>query len=414
MEVYQDDVIKEGQNDEIIHLKLELEKTLALNKKYKEELAKKDEAINELKYEYQTQLSQANGEKMQAEETCKQMEIRLQEFELSSSFHREICDLLGITDIKDATHKIEALHNQISELQVAVSTAQVFGKANQEFSLQENDEKLKEIQDDFSNQLQKTIKTYEEQLTEEKLQIKRKENEMFEMQQQMKEMQFSLEQMKKKNEEYEQIKNEALQQYETASVEYYQLSQERDELQKEIQNKDLQIQAIEDKMNLAEQHSSVYQSTFNDIIQALNQYHAQNPRSAVTVCDSLYKIFLELTSNPNHVPDINELISSLSTVPTPGFTESNAREFVQLINDYNTHWGDLFNDMKEECYKRLETLDNQISSIKSKISEQFSEIIQNLIEEKESIMEDLRYLEENDMAPLAQSLQAQLNELKRR
>ena len=109
---------------------------------------------------------------MQAEETCKQMEIRLQEFELSSSFHREICDLLGITDIKVATHKIEALHNQISELQVAVSTAQVFGKANQEFSLQENDEKLKEIQDDFSNQLQKTIKTYEERLTEEKLQIK--------------------------------------------------------------------------------------------------------------------------------------------------------------------------------------------------------------------------------------------------
>ena len=408
MQTSHDDLIKEGQNQEIIQLKLNIECVNDLNRQLLKQIQEKNEIIKDQDNEFRTNTATLRSEIMEKEFENANLKKQIQDFYSKNDFIETICGLLECTDISEVPQKIEELKNLNTSLHVSVSAAEVSRKANMQNNDQ-NEELDQEAQSAFSAEISRMKEGFEQQITELKTTIKQQERELEERQSIINTLEQQQQRINGEKENLASEYNEVTEELKAAKLDNFKQSQDNKMLSKELENKQLEIEEFASKGSTLEQRETCYQETFNQVIQAINEYHSRNPSSGVAVCEALYNIFAQLTTDAMTPPDTTPLFESLDTVPKPAFDERTISGICSSLSNYTTHFMDLFNALFDELNKKTDELESKCQSVNDKVNESISD----LLDEINGLKEDKNYLEENDMAPIAAALQKRVNELQR-
>lgn len=394
-----DEVISQGQRNELYHLQYQLQQCQEANERLEKALVDKDNI-----HQHEMAILKTERDSLEAQYYEKIAEINMlkssQETDTNSQTIHEILNLLGCTTIDQVSGKIVELQNTIKNLQIANLANQRIGAAEcPNCALYQQE--LENMSKNNLQEIQELQRRYESQIL---------------IYKQASKQDLSMTDFSKLNQEISQLDTENTRlrtkisnlEETISQLHHENMNLKQEQAQFDINNKlnESKIEELTTNMQQTQKREEIINTTFTNLIKRLNLYRSQNGSRAVAVCEQLSRLLEELLiKEMTSEPDLDGLLEVLASAQQSSGDVSQASH---VFIEKTKHILEFFELLKNESNTRLDNMEKQLNSVSEKVTSHCTDMNEFVQELQEQINEYQR----DDMAPKVMVLMKQIDELK--
>lgn len=394
-----DEVISQGQRNELYHLQYQLQQCQEANERLEKALVDKDNI-----HQHEMAILKTERDSLEAQYYEKIAEINMlkssQETDTNSQTIHEILNLLGCTTIDQVSGKIVELQNTIKNLQITNLANQRIGAAEcPNCALYQQE--LENMSKNNLQEIQELQRRYESQIL---------------IYKQASKQDLSMTDFSKLNQEISQLDTENTRlrtkisnlEETISQLHHENMNLKQEQAQFDINNKlnESKIEELTTNMQQTQKREEIINTTFTNLIKRLNLYRSQNGSRAVAVCEQLSRLLEELLiKEMTSEPDLDGLLEVLASAQQSSGDVSQASH---VFIEKTKHILEFFELLKNESNTRLDNMEKQLNSVSEKVTSHCTDMNEFVQELQEQINEYQR----DDMAPKVMVLMKQIDELK--